>query len=54
MAAPSRPPTFKQYGVKPSCNGCGRRLRADENLWFQAHPVPAVWGFSCCAINNRK
>ena len=53
MASPSRPPTFKQYGVEGVCHGCGRKLRADENLWFQGFPRPAVWGFACCAIGGR-
>jgi hypothetical protein len=52
--APAATPTFALYGLRASCTGCGRKLRATEMLWFQAHPFPAVYGFSCCAINNRK
>ena len=52
MAAPSRPPTFKAFGLRPYCSGCGRRLTPTEPLWFQGHPFRAVWGW-CCALTNR-
>lgn len=49
MADPSRPPTFKQYGVEPVCAGCGRKLIASKEpaMWFQGIPTPAVWGYCC-------
>jgi len=34
MAEPSRPPSFKAYQVRRECYGCGRKLRADDCLWF--------------------
>lgn len=48
MAAPSIPPSYKQYGVKPVCYGCGRKLTYNESLWFVGGDSPAVFGFSCC------
>lgn len=49
MADPSRPPTFKQYNVKPYCHGCGRKLIAkhERSLWFTSIPRHAVYG-QCC------
>ena len=48
MAEASRKPTFKGYGVKPICGGCGRKLAATEALWFRFVPPPrAVYG-RCC------
>lgn len=49
MAAPSRPPNFRAYSVKPVCAGCGRKLVAKNEmaLWFVGHPVAAVYGPEC-------
>lgn len=48
--AESRPPTFKAYGVKPVCHSCGRKLSAQETLWFTGAGYttpPAVFGREC-------
>lgn len=48
MAEPSRPPSFKQYGTRRECYACGRKLRADDLLWFAGRgygTVAAVFGF---------
>ena len=48
-AAGSQKPTCKQYGVKPVCQGCGRKLviKDETALWFEGFPRKAVFG-SCC------
>lgn len=45
-------PTFKSYGVKPRCYGCGRKLKATEVKMFRSLPKRpfgsrAVYG-ACC------
>jgi len=47
-AAPSRKPTFKDYGVKPVCSGCGRKLVAKDEpaMWFASNPG-RVFGLCC-------
>jgi hypothetical protein len=48
-AEPSRKPTFKEYGVKAVCSGCGRKLVAKNEmaLWFVGHPGKDVFGLCC-------
>lgn len=48
-AAGSQKPTCKQYGVKPVCQGCGRKLviKDETALWFEGYPRKAVFG-PCC------
>ncbi len=52
MAAPSRPPNFRQYGLKPVCAGCGRKLVAKNEMamWFVGYPTPAVYGKECFGL----
>jgi hypothetical protein len=47
MAAHSRPATFKGYGVKPVCSGCGRKVSLAEPLWFTEYPRAGVFGREC-------
>ena len=49
MAAPSRPPNFRQYAVDRRCYGCQRKLVAKNEtaLWFTGWPYAAVFA-SCC------
>lgn len=49
MASPSRPPTFRAYHSTGHCLGCGRKLTADEPVWFRGYPKPSgAFGFTCC------
>lgn len=52
MAAPSRPPNFKAYGVDRKCYGCGRKLTADEpgGRWFTGFPTRGVFGRCCFTL----
>lgn len=54
-AAPSRPPNCKQYGVRPICSGCGRKLviKDEMALWFVGHPTRGVYG-QCCWAKAAK
>ncbi len=47
MAQASENVSFKKYGVKPVCSGCGRKLERAEPLWFTTIPKPAVYGREC-------
>jgi hypothetical protein len=53
VAAPSRPATFKGYGVKPRCYGCGRKLTLSEHLWFTGYPKAGVFGECCFKVAAR-
>ncbi len=50
MAAPSRPPTFKAYGVDRRCSNCGSKLTVKDTRWFQGYPFRAVYGLCCWSI----
>ncbi len=53
MAAPSRPPNFKNYGVDRKCYGCGAKLTAQDTRWFVGLPVRAVYGMCCWTLAAR-
>ncbi len=49
MASGSEAVSFKKYGVKPVCSGCGRKLvkKNEPAMWFVGFPAPAVYGIEC-------
>lgn len=56
MAAGSEHVSYKKYGVKQVCSGCGRKLRGvgdEPALWFRTLPTRGVWG-QCCFNQGAK